>query len=87
MPNNDPTICAKCKHVLLPGTVVSPGVPCCEISPGLNFVTGALEHQPCALKNNAGHCADYAPAPVPHDDQADEAYGSSDTDEGVTGDG
>ena len=83
MPNNDPTICAKCKH-MLPGTPAWPKMPHCGTNLGVNYVTGASEPRACSIKNY-GECPDYEATPVPPDEQADEAWGSSenDGDEGV----
>lgn len=81
IPDKHPTICAKCEH-MLPGTHEWPTLPHCLANPGINYVTGASTIRACSVKNY-GKCPDYAPAPVPPDPQADEAYGSSDTDEGV----
>lgn len=80
MTDKHPTICAKCKWMLL-GIPTAPAIPHCKANPDINYVTGASEVHACALKNCNGTCADYEAAPVPPDDQADEAYGSSETDE------
>lgn len=86
MPDKHPTICAKCEYHM-PSDPGSALPDWCKVKPEIDYVTGSLRHLACWRKNHDGTCADYAPAPVPPDDQADEAMGSHESDEqGVTGD-